>query len=90
MNATPYFKFHSRAIIFTTCAAAAAATAAADDGDDDKWQCETLTAARAAVSRARSPPSQCVYLDALGPHLKDIVQPKHALSWEERYKSNSE
>ena len=57
MNATPYFKFHSRAIIFTTCAAAAAATAAdgddGDDGDDDKWQCETLPAARRSVERGR-------------------------------------
>ena len=63
MNATPYFKFHSRAIIFTTCAAAAAATAAdGDDGDDDKWQCETLTAARRSVERGRRPVNSNAYI----------------------------
>ena len=60
MNATPYFKFHSRAIIFTTCAAAA--NAAADDGDDDKWQCETLTAARRSVERGRRPVNSNAYI----------------------------
>ena len=64
MNATPYFKFHSRAIIFTTCAAAATAAATADDGDDDKWQCETLPAARRSIEpgRGRRPVNSNAYI----------------------------